>query len=396
MAIWNYLLENNWIFILVFYIIVAIVVFINRKKFHIENKFIFMYRTQYGVNLINRFADKNREFVKVLGYSAIGVGFVGMLIICGFLIKGLYELIFVPSAPPTMSLVIPGVQVPGSPVFVPFWYGIIALFIVIVVHEFGHGIVARANGLKIKSTGLVLFGPLPGAFVEPDEKQLVKQSSVVQHSVFAAGPFMNGVLAVFVILILLLALNPLFSMMIVPNGVIFSDVMEGYPAATYGVEKNVAYTYINDAPLSDQGALITALSCVKPNETLKLTSENSTVTLITAANPTDPSKGYLGVSGIKTNYEMKGQGLLFKTAYYGLYFLIQLLEWVFMLSLGIGLANLLPLGPVDGGRMLGTALIDIKGKEKGSKLWARISILTLIVLVVLIFIPIIRSLIFKV
>jgi membrane-associated protease RseP (regulator of RpoE activity) len=355
-----------------------------------------MYKTQYGVDLINRFADKNREFVKVLGYSAIGVGFIGMLIICGFLIKGLYELIFVPSALPTMSLVIPGVQVPGSPVFVPFWYGIIALFIVILFHEFGHGIVARANGLKIKSTGLVLFGPLPGAFVEPDEKQLVKQSSVVQHSVFAAGPFMNGVLAIFVILILMLALNPLFSLMIVPNGVMFSDVMDGYPAAKYGVEEGVAYTYINDVVMSDHDALINELSCIKPNQTITLRSENSTVTLVTAANPADSSKGYLGVSGIKTNYEMKSSGLLFKTAYYLLYFLINLLEWVFMLSLGIGLANLLPLGPVDGGRMLGTALIDIKGKEKGSKLWARISILTLVIMAILIFIPIIKSLIFKI
>jgi len=62
-----------------------------------------------------------------------------MFLICGLLIKGLYELIFVPTAPPTLSLVIPGVQIPGSPIFVPFWYGIIALFTVILVHEFGHG-----------------------------------------------------------------------------------------------------------------------------------------------------------------------------------------------------------------------------------------------------------------
>ena len=61
-------------------------------------------------------------------------------------------MIFVPSAPPTMSLVIPGIQIPGSPVFIPFWYGILALFCVVVIHEFGHGIVARANGIKIQQT----------------------------------------------------------------------------------------------------------------------------------------------------------------------------------------------------------------------------------------------------
>jgi membrane-associated protease RseP (regulator of RpoE activity) len=60
------------------------------------------------------------------------------------------------------------------------------------------------------------------------------------------------------------------------------------------------------------------------------------------------------------------------------------------LSLGIGLANLLPLGPVDGGRMLQVSLQKIKGEEKGNKIWHKISIATLMLLAINIFWPAIK------
>ena len=92
---------------------------------------------------------------------------------------------------------------------------------------------------------------------------------------------------------------------------------------------------------------------------------------------------------------MKNQAIWFKGIYYILYFLINLLEWVATLSLGIGLANLLPLGPVDGGRMLHKASIDINGKTKGVKIWATITIITIITMIILIFVPIIKHVFFK-
>ena len=115
----------------------------------------------------------------------------------------------------------------------------------------------------------------------------------------------------------------------------------------------------------------------------------------TKNNPSDKTKGYLGVSGIKTNYILKSQAWWFKGIYNILFVLVNLLEWIATLSLGIGLANLLPLGPVDGGRMLHKAAIDINGKDKGVKIWSTISIVTLVVMIILIFIPIIKHAIFK-
>jgi membrane-associated protease RseP (regulator of RpoE activity) len=389
----NFILTYKWV--LLFYLLIAVIIILNKKKFQVESGFIFLYRTDFGIRWINKFADKHKEFVKIVGNSAIGVGFLGMIVISGYIIKGMYELLFVPLAPPTMSLVIPGIQIPGSPIFIPFWYGIIALFIVVVFHEFGHGIVARANGLKIKNTGIVFFGPLIGAFVEPDEKNLVKKDSVVQQSIFASGPFFNGILAVFAAILLLLVLNPITSTMVTETGISFNQLQEGYPAQKYGIEQNVPYTTLNGIPIKNSQHLTEQLSCVKPNETITIGNANKTITLITAPSPKDSTKGYIGIYGITDNYELKSQVWWYKGIYYILYFLINLTELVVVLSLGIGLANLLPLGPVDGGRMLHKALINTNGKDKGIKIWLTISLITLALILILIFAPIIKSIFFK-
>ena len=69
---------------------------------------------------------------------------------------------------------------------------------------------------------------------------------------------------------------------------------------------------------------------------------------------------------------------------------------MFILSLGIGLANLMPLGPVDGGRMLYLSMIDMFGKEKASKWLVKISMVVYVTLLVLILVPIIKSIFLKI
>jgi membrane-associated protease RseP (regulator of RpoE activity) len=52
-----------------------------------------------------------------------------------------------------------------------------------------------------------------------------------------------------------------------------------------------------------------------------------------------------------------------------------------MLNLGIGAINLLPLGPLDGGRMANIALNKrMKNKERAKKLFRWISMLSLLLL----------------
>jgi hypothetical protein len=47
--------------------------------------------------------------------------------------------------------------IPGLNPYLPWTYGWIALVVTIIIHEAGHGIVARVHNIKIESTGIVLF-----------------------------------------------------------------------------------------------------------------------------------------------------------------------------------------------------------------------------------------------
>jgi membrane-associated protease RseP (regulator of RpoE activity) len=133
----------------------------------------------------------------------------------------------------------------------------------------------------------------------------------------------------------------------------------------------------------------------KSNQTITIGNAEKTITLVTGENPSDKRIGYLGVGAVETEYKLKHDNALYRALFDIFTFFAELFKWVFILSLGIGLANLLPLGPVDGGRMLHTALVDAHGKKKGTSIWAKISWITLIVLLILLVVPIIKNVLFK-
>jgi len=70
--------------------------------------------------------------------------------------------------------------------------GLLALSVVLVVHEGMHGILARIYKMPLKSAGLVFFGFLPfGAFVDIDEKVLFSEKKEKQNAVLVAGTAAN-------------------------------------------------------------------------------------------------------------------------------------------------------------------------------------------------------------
>ena len=98
-------------------------------------------------------------------------------------------------ATPGATLILPGINL-------PLFEGALALLIVMIVHEGSHGVLAVLRKIKIKSTGIVLFGFLPlGAFVEPDEDQLLKSKSKYKSDVFVAGPTANLLCAILLLII---------------------------------------------------------------------------------------------------------------------------------------------------------------------------------------------------
>jgi membrane-associated protease RseP (regulator of RpoE activity) len=377
--------EYKWI--ILFYLAIIAIVYIKRKKFDFQAKFIALYRTKVGVKLIDKIGTKHSELIKIIGYCGIGIGYIGMIVIMGFIFKGIYDLIFVPSAPPVLSPVIPGVPIPGSPVMVPFWHGIIALFIVVAIHEFAHGIVARAHKIPVKNTGIVFFGPLIGAFVEPDEKKLEKKGDEVKYSVFAAGPWSNVITAAFVLLLMFFVFNPVVSHYAHPVGVEFTQITEGLPADVAGLQENVLYNKVGNQTVNSTTDFVLAFEDVKPGEEVYIGNDGEMLKVIPIEDENEPDKALIGVN-LKTVFTNEHNPWMIV-----LLWISELFNWIFILSLGLGLANLLPLGPVDGGRMIGLSLMRIYGEKKGKKIWSTTSIWLLAIILILVFVPIIKALI---
>ena len=87
--------------------------------------------------------------------------------------------------------------IPGLNPLLPWTYGWIALVVTIVIHEVGHGIVARVYDAKVESTGLVLLLIFPiGAFVNIQREELEKTPLRRKCSILTAGPLNNMILAV--------------------------------------------------------------------------------------------------------------------------------------------------------------------------------------------------------
>ncbi|MDH7593876.1 MAG: site-2 protease family protein [Methanomicrobiales archaeon] len=107
---------------------------------------------------------------------------------------------FISQPPPPTGIHDPRniLAIPGLNQAIPFTLAVwLGLLLTIFVHEFGHGILARVESMRVKSMG-VLFAVLPiGAFVEPDEGDVEKAKGISKIRMFGAG-IANNLLAALV------------------------------------------------------------------------------------------------------------------------------------------------------------------------------------------------------
>ena len=381
-------------FIILFYLLIIIFLILKRKRLEIQAKIIVLYRMKWGLRWMDKYATKFREWIILLGYIGVGAGYIGLIFISYILVKNLYDLITTPSTVSGVSLVLPGVNVPGLGVL-PFWYWIMAIFVIALVHEFSHGIVARAHNIPVKNTGIVFFGPIMGAFVEPDEKKLRKEKEITQYSVYAAGSFSNILLALIAILLLNVLFLPWQQSMVTPEGFTFeSYVNESYPFAQAGLAAGTRITGINNMPTPHFQEFAKELSYYKPRDRIRVNTKDKEYSITLAEDPDNPRKSFLGIQEIRNEEEVKeaySTGLRY-WLYYLIDWLTGFLYWLYFLSLGIGLFNLLPLPIVDGGRMAQTFLHRLKGPEKGERRYRQISILFLVILLLSLFFPLLSKL----
>jgi len=253
--------------------------------------------------------------------------------------------------------VIPGVEIPGVPISIPFLSGWLSLFIIMVLHELAHGVLARHIGVRVKSFGLLLLGFFPiGAFTEPDEQELVKSKPRDQLKVYAAGPMINFYLTVFVLILSIIFASLTNSYLVTEqagftDGLYLAEVTEftglcgeGPKSLNYGLlDTNVKILYLNGVEINDYNSFYYALSLDSISAKLLLEGNEGIYLEELYFN----SDGKLGIT-----VELREKADIIKPFKYSFYmFISELLRWLWILSLMVAIFNFLPSEPFDGGKM---------------------------------------------
>jgi len=421
---------------------IGVIIFLKTKKSGLTREgWMYLYKTQLGVNLIDKFSKKHSKFLNILKYPILVVGFSLMGYMIYLLCQTVYIYVRFPQitqmikAPPIMPLIPYFTQIFGVESFMPpfyFTYFLLALAIVAVVHEFSHGIFMRLFNVKIKSTGFAFLGPILGAFVEQDEKSFQSKSNFQQMVILGAGVFANIITALFFFILIVIFFNLSYS----PSGTIFnnyasnsvqvSDIMNYsqlndnltlinageinyiYPAnlsvfvsalnktqaeivVLYydapAIRNNLvgAITEIDGNKIMSQESLYQYLGSKQPGDVIYIkTKQNGFENIYEinlSVNPQNASRGFLGISSnqktstgifgkimnIFLNY--KDDSIYYESKYNSqvAYFFYNLIWWIMMINLFVGLFNMLPLGILDGGRFFYLAILSITNKNVAEK-----------------------------
>jgi len=231
---------------------------------------------------------------------------------------------------PGVSFVIPGITL-------PLLEGIIALIVLLVVHEGGHGVAARLAKVRIKSTGIITLGWLPmGAFVDVNEKQLEKANEKINAKVSVAGSTANlATCAIFFIptLILLSAIPNYYADKLVVIGISEKLAMKG-------LENGMQILAVNGAEVHN----ITQFAQLTKN-----ISANQTITILTNKGEFLVTTDSAGKIGIIVTQPIKDEYWYIKS-------LFSICGLITVLNFLVGVINLIPLPAFDGHRLFKIAI----------------------------------------
>ncbi len=394
-------MQTQIFIVLIFMLVFWTCLYILNKLFNLKKRGweiepgILLIKTRKFNRIIDRIARKAPNLWKKIWNVGIGAGIIGMVLIVGFLTYN-FIMLLSPSAAEINAVLplIPGVTVGGETLL----QIIIPLIIIMVSHELAHGIAARIDKIKLKSSGFLMFLVLFGAFVEVDEKQLQKKSAKSQMRVFSAGSFANLMVGFFTFTIFINAnifLSPFYSS--TPSGVLIQDVSLG-PTMGY-LSPGSVIRAINETPILDTNWLTLYMWNTKPNQTLRIITDSPLETMILQLYPVKTwvynyyfgqplpieifpknssnnilpnrdeviknNRGALGVS-ISNHYPADGF-LGFMVSWLGpiFYFsIIKTISWVFILSLGVALFNLMPIPLFDGDKLWVTLVNKLTKTQK--------------------------------
>ena len=328
---------------------IAIVFKDQLSNYGVEVNFpLLMWKTQRLRGFIDRLANRAPRFWKAYMNLGIVISTIFMVLMALGLI---YSLKMVMDAP-TVSLIVPGVEVPGSPIFIPLLSGLFALATVLIVHEFSHGILARVENIKINSIGLLLLAILPGAFVEPDEEELNSLRHGSRMRIYVAGSMANLTLAAIALVIMMLLSSFVLPVVFEEDGVAITRLTEDGNAINY-LSEGMIIQSINNVTVYDSESYQKAIATLRPNATVDIKTDQGEYSFQLKTNPMNKSLGFMGVQAESNNVIAESFDNHFYTPLlWVLVPLNELLFWIFFLNFAVGTFNLLPMKPLDGGHLL--------------------------------------------
>jgi membrane-associated protease RseP (regulator of RpoE activity) len=309
------------------------------------------------------------------------------------------------------------IAIPGINPILPVGYAIVGLVVAIIVHEFSHGIQCTLWKIRIKSLGLLAFIFPVGAFVEPDEDELRDADIKRRMRVFAAGPTMNLAIALLCLFVVSFVLMP----SVQPSeGAVVYSVIEGSPAQDIGLKSWCVITEINGSEIKDYKDFYYVMQDTIAGQNVSISfhdlygKEYTRYALLADrynyTNKTeDKGVGFLGAlitdilrRDIKLfknpfaesprNFFVRYYGAPFVgffigynplvepfTSYYRIegffsflpsnafWTMVNLFYWIFWLNFAVGLFNVLPILPLDGGFILQDGLKECIKKTRLSE-----------------------------
>ena len=392
------LITLNWIFIFLFIVALYLAVISYIKSNNLWEKNITFFGPFLALKTENvGFLDWFRNysgFFRV--YGTIGAIVVAVVSVFFSVLMIFSFLFYLRETPPnteifhaTNLLAIPGVND-----FIPLTFAVIfGLVFAMAIHELGHGILARVEDMKVKSTGLLFFIIPIGAFVEPDEEDVEKSRGMPKIRMFGAGITNNLVVS----LICLVLLAGLVGMLTPSDSAYIYGVHTGYPAYNASVPPDSLILAIDGETVSSYMDVSRILNGTSPGDTISLTILNSgeeSLYNITLSEWPEGSgakdSGFMGISyynnqvisdtfgtytlsplgpmflsyipiNVFMGDDTSGLGFLLIDRPYqvawnepfpGYFQVIQVVFWLFWWNFVLGTFNALPLVPLDGGYIL--------------------------------------------
>jgi len=331
-------------------------------------------------------------WLALISFVLLGFGGLTIAILMGYGGMSLVAFFTAEQICPSISPVIPGVPIPGLGVTIPLiaW---VSLGLIMIIHEFSHGILLAKYKEKIKTVGLILVGIVPmGAFVEQEDRSFLKKPEREQILVLSAGPSSNLLtipIALGLLLLLAFSIAPLqesFSneAALMYDGVQVSSVQD--EISFCGITKEApakGQLFEGDKVLMLNGVDINSIGTL--NTVFAETGDYNFVVdrdgFIVDVNlmpvyfeGLNLKRIGVGFTPIETGYSPP---IEFAIASSWINALTNILFFLAFLSFAVGMFNFLPSDPLDGGRIAKFVLLPYIGfmgfnKEDGQKFIGRL------------------------